>query len=140
MSIERPDATEHAGPPDQADGLDWFGHPLGPRDGGARPPVPCPLCNQPFTDQRQLTEHVAGAHDVRLVTARRSRFDRLPDWTRTLGYLPLWYVLPMTVGLMALAYVLVRSIDAWLAAGTAAMASLPLVLVLSHRIFNPPDR
>ena len=131
---------EHPDRQEPADEVDWFGNPLGPRDGGPRPPVPCPLCGAPFTDQPQLAEHAKAEHDVRLAPIRPSRFERLPGWARTLGYLPLWYVLPLSVGLMALVYLLVRPIDPWIAVYAAVLASLPLVLVLSHRVFNPPDR
>ncbi|MGZ4683865.1 MAG: hypothetical protein ACXV8G_15510, partial [Acidimicrobiales bacterium] len=59
------------------------------------------------------------------------------SWWRSLGYLPLWFVLPLTAGTAALAYSIVRPIGTWFAVYAAVLASLPLVLVLSHRVFGP---
>ena len=131
---DSPDATE---PPGE---LDWFGHPLGPREGGARSPVPCPLCAAPFTDQAALAAHVAAEHDVKLRAARPDRVGPLQAWWRSLGHLPLWFVLPMTLGFMALVFALVRPIGTWIAVYATVLASLPLVLVLSRRVFGSPDR
>ena len=125
--------------PDHPD-LDWFGNPLGPREGGARPPVPCPFCDEPFTDQAALAAHVAAGHKVKLRPARPDRTAQVQTWWQSLGHLPLWFVLPLTVGFMATVYALVRPIDGWLAVYAAVLASLPLVLVLSRRIFGPPGR
>ena len=55
---------------------------------------------------------------------------------RSLGFLPLWFVLPMTVGLVALVYLIVREVDPWLGVYAAALTTLPLVLVLAHRVFS----
>ncbi len=129
--------------PEPPDELDWFGNPLGPREGGVRPPVPCPLCGAPFTDKPVLAAHVAADHDVRLRAPgpeRPDRTDQVRAWWRSLGYLPLWFVLPFTVGFMAMVFVLVRPIGTWLAVYAAVLASLPLVLVLSRRVFGPPSR
>jgi hypothetical protein len=120
--------------------LDWFGNPLGPREGGVRPPVPCPLCGTPFTDQAALAAHVAADHDVKLRAARPDRTGQVRTWWRSLGHLPLWFVLPLTVGFMAMVFTLVRPIDTWVAVYAAVLASLPLVLVLSRRVFGPRDR
>ncbi len=125
------------GPPEE---LDWFGNPLGPREGGARPPVPCPLCDAPFTDQAALAAHVAADHEVKLRPARPDRTAQVRTWWRSLGHLPLWFVLPLTLGLMAVVFALVRPIDTWLAVYAGVLASLPLVLLLSSRVFGPRDR
>ncbi|MGZ4706127.1 MAG: hypothetical protein ACXWCM_14785 [Acidimicrobiales bacterium] len=121
--------------------LDWFGNPLGPHEGGVRPPVPCPLCGAPFTGQAELAAHVAADHDVKLRAGRSAdrppRTSHLQSWWRSLGYLPLWFVLPLTAGTAALAYSIVRPIGTWFAVYAAVLASLPLVLVLSHRVFGP---
>ena len=47
-------------------------------------------------------------------------------------------MLPLTLGLMAIVFLLVRPIDTWLAVYAAVLASLPLVVVLSRRVFGPP--
>jgi len=128
-------------PPDRpSDELDWFGNRLGPREGGARPPVPCPLCGSPFTDQADLAVHVAADHDVRLRPGRAPRARHLQAWWRSLGFLPLWFVLPLTGLLAALVFTLVRPVDTWLAVYAAVLASLPLVLALSQRVFGPGRR
>lgn len=119
---------------DDAD-LDWFGHAMPPSGQGARLAVPCPFCSELFQEGPALAGHLQAAHDYR-VTRRSSPLDRLPPWLRSLGFLPLWFVLPMTVGLVVLVYVAVRELDPWLAAFAAALATLPLVLVLAHRIFS----
>jgi hypothetical protein len=115
--------------------LDWFGQPLPPSHGGARLAVPCPFCSEMFQQGPALAGHLEAAHEYR-VSRRTSPLDRLPPWLRGLGFLPLWFVLPMTVGLVALVYLVVRELDPWLAVYCAALATLPLVLVLAHRIFS----
>ena len=118
---------------DEDAGLDWFGKPLPPSQGGARLAVPCPFCSELFQEGPALAGHLDAAHDFR-VTRRTSVLDRLPPWMRSLGFLPLWFVLPMTVGVVMLVYLVVRETDPWLAAYVSALATLPLVLVLAHRL------
>lgn len=123
---------------DEAEGdetLDWFGRPLPPSQGGARLAVPCPLCSELFQEGPALRGHLESAHELR-VERRSSPLDRLPPWLRNLGFLPLWFVLPMTVGLVALVYLVVSRWNAWVAVYGAALATLPLVLVLAHRVFD----
>jgi hypothetical protein len=115
--------------------LDWFGHALPPPQGGTRLAVPCPFCSELFQEGPALAGHLDAAHDFR-VSRSRSPLDRLPPWLRGLGFLPLWFVLPMTVGLVALVYLVVREFDPWLAVYAAALATLPLVLALAHRVFT----
>jgi uncharacterized C2H2 Zn-finger protein len=120
---------------DEDAGLDWFGKPLPPSQGGARLAVPCPFCSELFQEGPALEGHLNAAHDYQ-VSRRTSPLDRLPPWMRSLGFLPLWFVLPMTVGLVALVYLIVREFDPWLAAYAAVLTTLPLVLVLAHRLFS----
>lgn len=115
--------------------LDWFGHPLPPSQGGARLAVPCPLCSELFQQGPALAGHLEAAHDY-TIRRRTSPLDRLPSWLRGLGFLPLWFVLPMTVVLVALVYFVVQPWDQWLAVLAAALSTFPLVLVLAHRIFT----
>jgi hypothetical protein len=115
------------------DELDWFGNPL-PRT-GARLAVPCPFCSELFEQGPALAGHLEAAHQFKL-QRRRSPLDRLPPWLRGLGFLPLWFVLPMTVGLVALVYLVVREYNTWLAVYAAALTTFPLVLVLAHRVFS----
>ncbi len=117
------------------DALDWFGEPLPASQGGKRLAVPCPLCSELFHEGPALAGHLDAAHDFR-VTRRTSPLDRLPPWLRGLGFLPLWFVLPLTIGLVVLVYAVVREIDPWLALYVSALATLPLVLVLAHRVFS----
>ena len=88
---------------DEDAGLDWFGEPLPPSQGGARLAVPCPFCSELFQEGPALEGHLNAAHDYQ-VSRRTSPLDRLPPWMRSLGFLPLWFVLPMTAGLVALVY------------------------------------
>ena len=81
------------------DELDWFGHPLPPSQGGPRLAVPCPLCSELFQQGPALAGHLEAAHDY-TIRRRTSPLDRLPSWLRGLGFLPLWFVLPMTVVLV----------------------------------------
>jgi hypothetical protein len=116
---------------------DWFGYPLPPGDGGARTPVACPLCGAPFTVTDDLAEHASGVHGVRrAVTRSRSRPSRLTRWWRSLGFLPLWFVLPLDALAVALVVAALWDVDPWLAMAGGALATFPLVLVLSHRIFS----
>ncbi len=117
------------------DELDWFGHPLPPSQGGPRLAVPCPLCSELFQQGPALAGHLEAAHDY-TIRRRTSPLDRLPSWLRGLGFLPLWFVLPMTVVLVALVYFVVQPWDQWLAVLAAALSTFPLVLVLAHRIFT----
>jgi hypothetical protein len=117
------------------DDLDWFGHPLPPSHGGARLAVPCPLCSELFQQGPALAGHLEAAHDFK-VTRRPSPLDRLPAWVRTFGFLPLWFVLPLTAVVVALVYLVLAPWDVWFAALAAALATFPLVLVLTHRIFS----
>jgi hypothetical protein len=117
------------------DELDWFGHPLPPSQGGPRLAVPCPLCSELFQQGPALAGHLEAAHDYQVRRAT-SPLDRLPSWLRNLGFLPLWFVLPMTAVLVALVYFVVQPWDQWLAVLAAALATFPLVLVLAHRIFT----
>jgi hypothetical protein len=115
------------------DELDWFGNPL-PQT-GARLAVPCPFCSELFQQGSALAGHLEAAHQFK-VQRRTSPLDRLPSWLRSLGFLPLWFVLPMTVGLVALVYLVVSEYNTWLAVYAAALSTLPLVLVLAHRVFS----
>jgi hypothetical protein len=115
--------------------LDWFGEPLPPRLGGRRLSVACPYCSELFLEGPALAGHLDAAHDIR-VRERGSPLDRLPSWMRSLGFLPLWFVLPMTVGLVLLVYLIVRKIDPWLAVYVSALATFPLILVLAHRVYD----
>jgi hypothetical protein len=117
------------------DELDWFGHPLPPSQGGPRLAVPCPLCSELFQQGPALAGHLEAAHDY-TIRRRTSPLDRLPSWLRSFGFLPLWFVLPMTVVLVALVYFVVQPWDQWLAGLAAALSTFPLVLVLAHRIFT----
>jgi hypothetical protein len=117
------------------DELDWFGQALPPSRGRTRLAVPCPFCSELFQGGPALAGHLRAAHDFR-VSRSRSPLDRLPPWLRSLGFLPLWFVLPMTAGLVALVYLIVREFDPWVAVYAAALATLPLVLVLAHRVFS----
>jgi hypothetical protein len=115
--------------------LDWFGEPLPPARGGTRLAVPCPFCSELFQEGPALAGHLRAAHDFQ-VSGRTSPLDRLPPWLRGLGFLPLWFVLPMTVGLVTLVYLVVRELDQWIAVYCAGLATFPLVLVLAHRVFS----
>ena len=117
------------------DDLDWFGHPAPAPAAGARLAVPCPLCSELFQEGPALRGHLESGHGF-TVSRRRSPLDRFPRWVRSLGFLPLWFVLPMTIGLVALVYLVVREWDPWIAVYCAALATLPLVLVLAHRVFS----
>lgn len=117
------------------DDLDWFGQPLPPSHGGTRLAVPCPYCSELFQEGPALAGHLDAAHDYQ-VTRKTSPLDRLPPWLRSLGFLPMWFVLPMTIGFVALVFAIVRPWDLWLAVFCAALATFPLVLVLTHRIFS----
>jgi hypothetical protein len=82
-----------------------------------------------------LAGHLEAAHEFKL-RRQPSPLDRLPRRLRGLGFLPLWFVLPVTVGLVALAYLVVGEYSTWLAVSVAALSTFPLVLVLAHRIFS----
>ena len=57
---------------------------------------------------------------------------------RSLGFLPLWFVLPMTVGLVMLVYLVVREIDPWLAAYVVrAGDACRSCSCLAHRTHQP---
>lgn len=97
--------------------------------------MPCPFCSELFLEGPALAGHLDAAHDYQ-VTRKTSPLDRLPPWLQSLGFLPIWFVLPMTIGLVVLVFLVVRRWDLWLAVLCAAVATFPLVLVLTHRIFS----
>jgi hypothetical protein len=115
--------------------LDWFGHVMPQPRTGARLAVPCPFCSELFHEGPALAGHLAAAHDYQ-VTRRSSPLDRLPGWLRGLGFLPLWFVLPMTIGFVVLVYAALSPIDVLLALFVSALSTFPLVLVLAHRVFS----
>ncbi|MCU0270660.1 MAG: hypothetical protein MUF83_18730 [Acidimicrobiales bacterium] len=122
--------------PDGAE-RDWFGYPLPPSEGGARGPVACPLCGVPFTAADELAAHAASVHGLRRGSGRRPGVTgRLRRWWHALGFLPLWFVLPLDALLVALVVAVLWDVDPWVAAAAGALATFPLVLVLSHRTFS----
>jgi hypothetical protein len=111
--------------------LDWFGKPL---DGGEeRRPVPCPICGDPFTTSGDLRSHLRQVHHQR--SARPSRFPAWQRWFRSLGWLPLWFVMPANAAMTIVVLAVLLPVDVWLALFVAGLSTFPLVLVLSHRIF-----
>jgi hypothetical protein len=120
---------------DEDDELDWFGAPLPPAAGGRRIAVPCPYCSEMFHEGPALAGHLHAAHDHQIGDGE-SPLDRLPGWLRGVGFLPLWFVLPITVGLVVLVFAALRPLDPWLAVYAAALTTFPLVLVLTHRVFG----
>lgn len=116
--------------------LDWFGHALPPSRTGARLAVPCPFCSELFHEGPALAGHLQAAHDYQVTRPRRSPLDRLPSWMRGLGFLPLWFVLPMTIGFVVLVYAALSPIDVLLALFVSALSTFPLVLALAHRVYT----
>ena len=101
-------------PIDEDAGLDWFGKPLPPSQGGAAHwRCLAPSAASSSRKVRRSEGHLNAAHDYR-VSRRTSPLDRLPPWMRSLGFLPLWFVLPMTVGLVALVCPHRARVDPWL--------------------------
>ena len=87
---------------------DFFGNPVDER--GRRPaePVACPLCGEGFTAADALAAHVRFLHglDERTLHGRPAsdRPARLRRWWASLGFLPLWFVLPLNVALVVLVW------------------------------------
>lgn len=117
------------------DELDWFGNVLPSNPTGARLAVPCPFCSELFHEGPALAGHLLAAHDYQ-VSRRRSPLDRLPSWLRGLGFLPLWFVLPMTIGVVVVVYGAVSPYDVLLALLLSALSTFPLVLALAHRVYT----
>jgi hypothetical protein len=118
---------------DDGDDVDWFGSPLTP--GPARRSVPCPRCGAPFTEQAALAAHAADVHGIRVRrhpvgAGGRARVNR---WWDSLGYLPLWLVLPLNAAIAAVVVAALWPVDPWWAVYAGGLSTLPTVLVLAHR-------
>jgi uncharacterized C2H2 Zn-finger protein len=118
---------------DESGEVDWFGSPVRPPD--ARRPVPCPRCGAPFTEQDALATHAAEVHGIRvrrhpLGTGQRARMNR---WWDSLGFLPLWLVVPANALVAAAAVTWLWPENPRWAIYAGGLSTLPLVLVLTHR-------
>jgi len=96
--------------------------------------VPCPRCGEPFVTAAAFRRHLATGHGM----ARRAHqpVGRLQRWWDSLGYLSLWFVVPLDALAVLTVFALVDRVHTELAVVAAGMATLPLVLVLSHRVFR----
>jgi uncharacterized C2H2 Zn-finger protein len=113
--------------------IDWFGYPV---PGVGNRTVACPRCDQAFSRSAALAQHLAAIHGVTFDRGGRSA--RLKHWWTSLGFLPLSVVLPLNLLLVAIVFSVVWPVSPLLAITAGALATFPLVLVLSHRVFRPP--
>ena len=85
---------------------DFLGNPIDDRDRRPTDPVPCPICGEPCATREALAAHARFLHglDDRALFGRAAsdRPARLRRWFDSLGFLPLWFVLPLNVGLVVL--------------------------------------
>ncbi len=96
----------------------------------------CPFCMQPFDDGTAFRLHVEHDHGVALRMPRVGKASSaMQRWRQGLRFVPLWFVLPLSLGLFV---VVVLSIEAspWspLAVYGARLALLPSLLVLANRV------
>ena len=103
-----------------------------------RPPTPCPYCGAPFTDGTVFRLHVEDQHGTRLrrsrmthTSARRARLQRTVDGLR---FLPLWFVLPLNLSLVAVVVMSFSSPWHPLWAISVRTAMLPSILLLAARV------
>ncbi|MDZ7734604.1 MAG: hypothetical protein U5R31_17330 [Acidimicrobiia bacterium] len=106
---------------------------------GVVEPVACPGCEETFTERPALEAHLNEVHGVR-IRAHRERVSRLRRWWRSLGFLPLWFVLPLDILAVVIVATWIWPADRWLAVFAGGLATFPTVLVLSARVFrHQPD-
>jgi len=121
--------------PSGADESDWFGLPLHQQ----RIAVPCPQCGATFSDAAAFGVHASQSHGLKTQSPARPHRPRTARVRRawvSLGFLPLWFVLPVTVLIVGITVAVVWPVNPWWALYAGGLSSFPLVLVLSHRIFH----
>ena len=124
---------------------DWFGNPIDDRDRTPKPPVPCPVCGAAFTARTDLARHLELTHDVdpRRIHGRpdHRRGQRLRRWWHGLGFLPLWFVLPLNAALVVLVWITVSDpIFDFTSGLLVRLALLPSILLLVARVASTGPR
>ncbi|MCB1249413.1 MAG: hypothetical protein KDB33_18285 [Acidimicrobiales bacterium] len=124
---------------------DFFGNPIDDRDRRPTDPVPCPICGEPCATRDALAAHARFLHglDDRALFGRAAsdRPARLRRWFDSLGFLPLWFVLPLNVGLVVLVWMSVRDPFFDFTSGLLVrLALLPAILLLVARVASTKPR
>jgi uncharacterized C2H2 Zn-finger protein len=113
---------------------DWFGN---PSPGVGNRTVACPRCGADFSVSHDLAVHLRVEHHLEMRRAH-DRIERARRWWSGLGFLPLLVVAPLDLLVVVLVVTTIWPHHRWLAVYAGLLATLPLVLVLSHRVFRPP--